>query len=160
MKGFPIGITLALALILGGCASGMSYSKVEAELPALREDQGRIYIYTPIRNFALNFQPEVLVNRTSVGSSHSGTFLVVDKPAGEYQIVADKQASFSAFSGQQKSIPASVYLEAGSSAYVRMQIENEELAIRAAAIPVSPEDGQREVQRLSYRGGNAVPGSH
>lgn len=157
MRKHSLVITGALALVLGACAAGISYSKVEAQLPALAGDQGRIYIYTPIRNFALNFQPEVLVNGASVGQSHSGTFLVVDQSAGEYRIEAAKQASFSAFSGQLSSVPANIFLAAGSNAYVRMRVENEQLALRAESIAVNAGDGQRDLRELSYRGGNALP---
>ena len=152
-------MTAALALALGACAGGVSYSQVEAQLPALAADRGRIYIYTPPRNFALNFQPEVLVAGASVGQSHSGTFLVVDRRAGEYRIEAAKQASFSAFSGQLSSVPANIFLAAGSKLYVRMQIEDEQLALRAESVAVPAEDGQRALRELSYRGGNALPTS-
>ena len=59
--------------------------------------------------------------------------------------------------GQLSSVPANLFLAAGSKLYVRMQIEDEELALRAESVAVPAEDGQRALRELSYRGGNALP---
>ena len=146
-----------LALLGGACAGGISYAKIQTQLPALAANQGRIYVYTPVRGFAHNFQPQVLVNGEDVGQSRSGSFLVLNRPAGTYRIEAAKQASFSAFSGQQPSVPANIYLAAGSRAYIHMQVENEELALRAVAISEDPADAERDLRELRYLGGNALP---
>jgi len=81
---FKIGMVLFTAVCLLGCAGQGKdgFDQVEARLPELAADSGRIYIYTPIRHLTLDFVPKVLVNGKSVGHSLSGTFLVVDEPAG------------------------------------------------------------------------------
>lgn len=152
----PVVGTL-LALLISACAGGGGYAKIEEQLPALTGNQGRIYIYTPVRDFARNFQPPVLVNREVVGVSRPGTFLVVDRPAGEYSVEAGEQASFAAFGGELKSVPASIYLTSGTTTYMRIQVENDELALRARSISENSENGQRELRTLTYQGGNALP---
>ena len=145
-----------LALLSGACAGGIGYPKIEAQLPALEDNQGRIYIYTPVRGFAHNFQPQVLVDGEAVGESRSGTFLVVDRPAGEYRVEAAKQASFAAFAGQLNSVPANIFLAAGTTAYVRIQVENDQLALRAESISEDSQSGQRNLRTLTYLGGDAL----
>ena len=92
MKKFRISMGLLIVLCALGCAGQGKdgFAQVEARLPELTAGSGRIYIYTPIRSFFLDFVPKVLVNGKPVGHSLSGTFLVVDEPAGDYTVdVAD-----------------------------------------------------------------------
>jgi len=151
-----IGIFGAVALlaIATACASGPSFSQAEAELPVLAAGQGRIYLYTPGRSFALSFRPPVLVDGEPMGHSRAGSFLVVDRPAGKYTVEAGKQASFSNFSGQLHSVPATVSVSAGESAYVAMEVENTGFALRVAAITIDPANGPDAVRHLTYAGGN------
>ena len=146
-----------LALLLSACASGSGYAKIEDQLPTLTGNQSRIYIYTPVRDFALNFQPQILVNREAVGVSRPGTFLVVDRPSGDYSLEADKQATFAAFGGELNSVAASIYLAPGTTAYVRMQVDDDGLALRAESISEDSENGQHDLRNLTYQGGNALP---
>lgn len=150
--GAVVGLALATA-----CASGTPYSKVEAELPPLAAGQARLYIFTPARGFALSFRPPVLVDGEPVGHSRAGSFLVVDRPAGEVTVTADKQASFSSFGGQLHSVPARVSLSAGANAYVEMEVESTGVALRVMAVTLDPAGGQDAIRRLTYAGGNVSP---
>lgn len=148
---------MILCWLAAGCASQPSYQKIQAELPALSGDAGRIYIYTPIRDTFLDFVPEVLVNGKSVGMSRSGTFLVLDRPPGEYTIEAAQEASFAAFGNQKASVPARISLKKGETAYVRLHMLSNELFAQVKSIPEDAAAGQLELRTLSYQGGNAMP---
>ncbi len=157
MPKFRVLMSLLILLLAAGCASQPSYQKIQAELPALSADEGRIYIYTPIRDFFMNFVPEVLVSGESVGLSRSGTFLVVDRPPGADTIDAAEAASFSAFGNQKASEAARISLKAGETVYVRLHVVNGEFFVQVKSIPEDAAAGQLELSTLSYQGGNAVP---
>ncbi|MFP6640456.1 MAG: DUF2846 domain-containing protein [Myxococcota bacterium] len=157
MQNFRTQAVWLILFLVVGCASETSYQKMQAELPALSSDNGRIYIYTRIRADFLDFSPNVLVNGEPVGQSRSGTFLVVDRRPGSYTIEAAKEASFSAFGGQMKSEPARISLVAGQSAYVRLHVVNSEYFVQVKAILEDPAAAHLELSTLSYEGGNALP---
>jgi hypothetical protein len=146
--------TLCLALVSVGCASTPLYSEVQAQLPAPAPGHGRLFLFTPGRNFALSFHPTILVNGEAAGRSNAGSFLVIDRPAGEYTIEADKQASFASFSGQLQSVPTSVRLTAGEPTYVEIEVENMGFAVRVAATSLDPTNAQKAIRHLRYDGGD------
>ena len=154
-----IGMGLWIVICLLGCAGQgkNGFDQVEARLPELASDSGRIYIYTPIRHLTLDFVPKVLVNGTSVGRSLSGTFLVVDEPAGEYTVDVADEKSFSNSGGQIKSEPATISLKAGETRYVRLHAINSDYFIQMKSIPEDAKNGQRDLKILSFNGGNVLP---
>ena len=159
MQKIRIGGVLWVVIVLLGCAGQGKdgFDQVEARLPALKGDMGRIYIYTPIRHLTLDFVPKVLVNGDSVGRSLSGTFLVVDEPAGDYTVDVANEASFSNSGGQIKSEPATVSLKAGETRYVRLHAINSDYFIQMKSIPEDAKNGQRDLKILSFNGGNVLP---
>lgn len=159
MHQFIFLIVAVLTGLSGACASSTSSVKLKAELPALATDEGRIYIYTPFRDFARNFQPRVLVNGKSIGHSRPGTFLVLDQPSGEYTIEAAKEASFADFSGQLESIPVHIFLAPFETTYIRMQVDNAGFALHVSSIAEDAKNGRRDISTLTYQGGNASTGS-
>ncbi len=159
MQKFRIAVGLWVAVCLLGCAGQgkEGFDQVEARLPELTGSLGRIYIYTPIRHLTLDFVPKVLVNGTSVGHSLSGTFLVVDEPAGNYTVDVANDPSFSDSGGQIKSEPATVSLKAGETLYVRLHAMNSDYFIQMKSIPEDAKNGQRDLKILSFNGGNVLP---
>lgn len=156
---FRIGMSLWIALCAIGCAGqGMNgFAQVEARLPELAAGSGRIYIYTPIRSFFLDFVPKVLVNGQPVGHSLSGTFLVVDEPAGDYTVDVAEEKIFSDSGGQMKSDPATVNLKVGETTYIRLHAMDSQYFIQMKSIPEDEKNGQRDLKILSYNGGNVLP---
>ena len=146
--------SLCFALVVFGCASTKLYSEVQAQLPAPAPGEGRLFLFTPGRNFALSFHPTILVNGDSIGRTTAGSFLVIDRPAGEYTIEADKQASFASFSGQLQSVPTSVTLTAGERTYVELEVQNLGFALRVATTALDPSKAQTAIRLLRYDGGN------
>ena len=159
MKKFRISMGILIALWAIGCAGQGKdgFEQVEARLPELSAGSGRIYIYTPIRSFFLDFVPKVLVNGKPVGHSLSGTFLVVDEPAGDYTVDVADDKVFSDSGGQIKSDPATVNLKVGETAYIRLHAMDSQYFIQMKSIPEDEKNGQRDLKILSYNGGNVIP---
>ena len=159
MKSLKILGSFGILLFFVACAGSGSngFTEVKERLPEMGSKGGRIYIYTPIRNFFLDFVPPVLVNGKKVGVSRSGSFLVVDEPAGQYTVTVGDEKIFSDSGGQIKSEPATISLEAGETAYIRFYAVNSEYFIQMKSIPEDAENGERDLKTLSYQGGNVKP---
>ena len=156
---FRISMGVLIVLWAIGCAGQGKdgFAQVEARLPELTAGSGRIYIYTPIRSFFLDFVPKVLVNGKPVGHSLSGTFLVVDEPAGDYTVDVADEKIFSDSGGQLKSESATVKLKAGETAYIRLHAMDSTYFIQMKSIPEDEKNGQRDLKILSFNGGNVLP---
>ena len=159
MQKSRIWMGLLIALFALGCAGQGrdGFAQVEARLPEVSAGSGRIYIYTPIRTFFLDFVPKVLVNGKPVGHSLSGTFLVVDEPAGDFIVDVAEEKVFADSGGQLKSEPTTVKLKAGETAYVRLHAMDSTYFIQMKSIPEDAKNGQRDLKILSYNGGNVIP---
>ena len=159
MQKFRISMGVLIVLWAIGCAGQGKdgFAQVEARLPELTAGSGRIYIYTPIRSFFLDFVPKVLVNGKPVGHSLSGTFLVVDEPAGDYTVDVADEKIFSDSGGQLKSESATVKLKAGETAYIRLHAMDSTYFIQMKSIPEDEKNGQRDLKILSFNGGNVLP---
>ena len=153
-KGF---VAAALCFAFACAGAGNRYADVEARLPAPAAGQGRMFIYTPGRGFALSFRPSVLVDGQPAGHSREGSFLVVDRPAGEYTVEVGRQGSFANFSGQLASTPARVTLRAGKRVYLEVQVVTAGPALQANVIPVHGPGGRNGIVDLAYEGGNVSP---
>lgn len=100
-----------LAVALGGCAtSGPRFHEVQASMPALPADQGRIVLYRST-SFGAVIQPSIKLNGTVVGGSTPYGFYFVDRPAGDYTVSATTES-------EQK---VSFTLSAGEERFVRLQ---------------------------------------
>jgi hypothetical protein len=68
-----------------GCATGSKYSQMKASIPALAQDNGRIYFYR-IAELGAAVQPAVKLNGEEVGTAKPDGFFYVDRPPGNYTV--------------------------------------------------------------------------
>jgi hypothetical protein len=96
-------------LVLAACAGGPQFSQMQANLPIVSADQGRIFIY---RSTVLGaaIQPSVKINGDVVGSAVPRGFFYVDRPPGDYEIATATEVTRT----------LSLKLEAGQTRYVRL----------------------------------------
>jgi len=136
-----IVVAAFIALALGACASGPTYSSMQTAIPNVASDKGRIFIYrTAVVGLAI--QPDVRVNGEVVGSAAPQGFFYVDRPAGNYTIAATTEVERS----------LSVTLAPGQTRYVRLAF-----SIGLFAGHVSPElvddaEGAKDIVGLHYTG--------
>jgi hypothetical protein len=80
-------LILAAALALAGCATtGPRFSEIEARIPAVPADDGRIYFYRKSIFFGDGLRPPVKLNGQDVGRPVPNGFFFVDRPAGDYVV--------------------------------------------------------------------------
>lgn len=107
-KDFYFLIVASAFIIMQGCASGgPTYATVSKNLPEIANSSGRIFFYRDSKNQASLIQPNLYVDGQSIGSSVSGGFYYLDKPAGIYEIKCS-------------SSKISLRVEAGKTYYIEM----------------------------------------
>jgi len=70
---------VAAGLLLGACASHLSYSEMQALMPPQPADKGRIYLYRESAFIGNLITPDIVVNGKMVGVSNPGTFFYIDR---------------------------------------------------------------------------------
>lgn len=134
-------VLFALAL-LSGCASGMKYTELKPQLPALKEGHGRIVVYRP-SSFGALIKPDVQLNENEViGQSKSRGFFFVDRPAGQYSCSAKTEV--------KRSI--SFELEPGETKYVRNFMTIGFVAGHLQFELAEAAKAEEELQTMSYTG--------
>lgn len=118
---------------------------------------GRIVVYGAIRDEALEWHPEVLVDGTPIGRSRELTFLATDRPPGIHTITIGTEQRDAAFGTQGASGNATVPLEAGSTAYVQLLVEAPPGMVRATLVPMDPPTGNRDVQKMRLAPPSTAP---
>ena len=106
-----ISIVVA-GLLLNACASHLSYSEMQALMPAQPADKGRIYFYRESAFMGNLITPDIVVNGKTVGTSNPGTFFYVDREPGDYQV----------FCGMGTLNQTGFTLAAGQDVYVRTTV--------------------------------------
>ena len=79
--------TLALGLLLAGCATGAKYTEVASTIAPVPPSQGRIYFYRPSALGAA-VQPDIKLNGQKVGTAKPHGFYFVDRAPGDYEVSA------------------------------------------------------------------------
>ena len=79
--------TLALGLLLAGCATGAKYTEVASTIAPVPPAQGRIYFYRPSALGAA-VQPDIKLNGQKVGTAKPHGFYFVDRTPGDYEVSA------------------------------------------------------------------------
>lgn len=134
-------VTAIMALALGACASGPTYSSMQGSIPSLAADKGRIFIYrTAVIGAAV--QPDVRVNGEVVGSAVPQGFFYVDRPAGNYTITTATEVERS----------LSVTLAQGQMRYVRLAISLGLFAGHVSPELVDDAEGAKDISDLHYTG--------
>ncbi|MDB5978647.1 MAG: hypothetical protein JWR07_5407 [Nevskia sp.] len=99
-------------LLLGACTRDLSYTEMQALLPAQPADKGRIYFYREVAYLGNLITPDVVLNNKPVGTSNPGAFFYVDREPGDYTV----------FCGKGEYNVATFTLAAGQEVYVRTKI--------------------------------------
>lgn len=138
-----MGIALALAWLLAGCAAtGPKFAEVEASIPTLRAGEGRVYFYRDVSGVGAAVKPDIRLNGQVVGSVAPGGFFFVDRPAGTY----------TASSSTETDTSVQFQLADGQSAYLQFSITmglmvgRPQLALRGEA------EGKAQLPALAYVG--------
>ncbi len=134
-------LAVGLAL-LSGCASGMKYAEVKAQMPPLKEGEGRIVVYRP-SSIGFLITPDVYLNETEViGQSKSKGFFYVDKPAGQYECSGHTEVKRS----------VSFALEAGETKYIRNYLTIGVIAGHLQFELADQAKAEEELQSCSFTG--------
>ncbi len=134
-------LTLVSVLLLSACAAGPTFKDYEANIPALSNDIGRIYVYRPSA-FGAAVKPRVWLNDEEVGQAVSQGFFFVDRPAGDYKIATSTEAKRS----------LSFTLEPGSERYVRLEVKMGLLVAQIKPVLVENEVGKKQIEKTKYIG--------
>jgi len=86
-----LGLLLGALGLVGCGATGPRYSEIEAKLPPLDKEQGRVFFYRP-SIIGAAIQPDVRLDGQVVGVSQPNSFFFVDRPAGEYKASAKTES--------------------------------------------------------------------
>jgi hypothetical protein len=104
-------LVLSLAVVLTGCASGIKHKDMQASIPALQADKGRIYFYRNASMLGAALQPNILLDGKVVGESRPGGFFFVDSSAGNHEVSAstevEKKLTFTLDKGEVKYVKTS-----------------------------------------------------
>jgi hypothetical protein len=136
-----LGMAL-MALCLVGCgATGPRYSEMAKNLPALKEDQGRVFFY---RNSVLGaaVQPDVRIGGAVVGTSQPNSFFYVDRPAGIYQASARTEVENT----------ISLKVQPQKEIFVQMGIQMGLFVGHPTFSQVTESQGKGDMQTLAYGG--------
>jgi hypothetical protein len=132
---------LALAALVGGCATGPKFSDISPSQGTVAPDKGRIYVYrTAILGAAV--QPEVKVNGQVVGRAIPNGFFYVDREPGDYSIATSTEVERH----------LSLVLAKGQTRYVRLNIGMGFFIGHVYPELVENAVGEKEIQQCSYTG--------
>ena len=137
---------VALAVLVGGCASGPRFDEVQASLPSVPQDQGRIFFY---RTGAVGaaVQPEVRLNGSPVGKAAPRGFFFVDRVPGHYEVRVATEV--------EKSV--SFQLEPGQRRYVRLDTQIGLVVGRVVPRLVDEAQASQEIQETKLAGSLPAP---
>jgi hypothetical protein len=136
----------AVVVALAGCAAtGAKYDQVASSMPALKANEGRVYIMRDSGMFGAAMQPEINLNGQVVGKSQPGGFFYVDRPAGNYTATATTET--------EKALTFT--LAPGETKYVRSYVTMGALVGRVNLELLDPDKGRSLLAGLSYTGADA-----
>lgn len=132
----------------GGSASLPAWPEWLAQHGPPASGLGRIVVYGGIRDEALEWHPQVLVDGVPIGRSRERTFLVADRPPGMHVVTIGTEERDAAFGTQGDSGNATVPLSAGRTFYVQLLVEAPPGMVRATLVPMDDPTGNRDVQKM------------
>jgi hypothetical protein len=134
---------VAVAFLAAGCASGPPLSEVQATLPRLAADKGRVWFYRSSSPFGAAIQPTIKLNGEAVGDSVPGGVFFKDVAPGDYAVSTttevDRQLTFTLAAGQER--------------YVKTSIGFGVAVGRIHPELIDPEEARKDIATLSYTGG-------
>jgi hypothetical protein len=139
---FRTAAAVSIVALLSACASGPKMSEVQSSIPALKQDEGRVYFYRSGSMVGAAIQPNIVLNGEVIGVSKPGGFFFVDRAPGAMQVSTstevEKKLSFT--------------LNAGEVRYVKTVIGFGIVAGRVYPELVDKAVGEKEIQDASYTG--------
>lgn len=139
---FIQGLVLCLAVVLTGCASGVKHKDMQASIPAIKADSGRIFFYRSSSMFGAAIQPNILLDGKVVGESQPGGFFFVDSSVGNHEVSTstevEKKVTFTLAKGEVK--------------YVKTSVSFGALVGRIIPELVNAAEGEKELADLSFTG--------
>lgn len=133
---------VAMAALLGACASGPKHAEIQSSIPTVKAGEGRLYIYRESSMMGAAIQPSILVNGKVVGQSKPGGFFFVDLAPGSVEVSTSTEV--------EKKL--SLTLDAGQTRYVRTVIGFGLLVGRVYPELVDNAAGAKAVAETSYIG--------
>jgi hypothetical protein len=137
-------LLLAIGLALVGCASGPKLGDLEAKIPRLTPDQGRVYFY---RNALLGFgsatQSDIKLNGRVIGKCQPNGVFFLDLAPGNYHVSVESEVertlNFTLGKGEEKFVRC--YLKPTFVSMGHMIVEL-----------VDPAEARGEIRDLAYTG--------
>ncbi|TCS36794.1 uncharacterized protein DUF2846 [Paucimonas lemoignei] len=135
-------LVLSLAVVLTGCASGVKHKDMQASIPALKADQGRIYFYRSASMLGAALQPDINLDGKVVGESKPGGFFFVDTNVGNHEVATSTEV--------EKKLTFT--LDKGEVKYVKTSPSFGVMVGRIVPELVNAAEAQNEISDLSYTG--------
>ncbi|HEX4860348.1 MAG TPA: DUF2846 domain-containing protein [Rhizomicrobium sp.] len=148
-KTFALGALLLATLPASQAfAEDTTYAKLHASEPPIAPGQGRIYFYREEQAFiGAALQPTVMINGESTGGrAKPGDYFYIDRPAGTYEISTTTEMK------EVTTVP----LEAGKSAYVKLEVRLGLFVGRISPGLVDPTQGAQEIADCDYHAAKPI----
>lgn len=134
---------IACAALLGGCAaSGPTHQSMEASLPALKADHGRVYFYRPAGMLGAAVQPAIRLDGVVVGESTPNGYFYVDTRAGGHEAATS--------TGVANKLP--FMLDKGETKYIRTRIQRSLIVGHVLPELVGADEARKEIANASFTG--------
>lgn len=88
-------LAVLLAVLLTGCARHLSLADMQASIPPIAANQGRIWFYRSVWGPGSTTQPAITLNGRKVGTSVPGGFFYVDTESGPCVITTATEIDYS-----------------------------------------------------------------
>lgn len=135
-------VVIALAALTGCAATGPSHKDVQASIPVLKADQGRVYFYRNASMLGAALTPDIKLDGKTVGESKQGGFFYVDAAAGSHE----------ASTSTEVSNKLSFVLDKGEVKYVRTKVSMGVLAGHVIPELVGQDEAKKEIGETKYTG--------
>ena len=132
-----------LVMVLTGCAAtGPKFVEMEASVPKLNGDQGRVYFYRGTSMLGSALTPAIKLDGKAVGESKRGGYFFVDAGAGSHEASTSTEATNK----------VTFVLDKGEIKYIRTSVSMGFMAGHVVPELVSAEEAKKELAELSYTG--------
>jgi hypothetical protein len=128
-------------LVVAACASGPTFTELQASTPAPAADGGRIYVYRT-STLGAAIQPAVKLDGVVIGEAKPRGYFYVDRPPGSYKISTETEVDRF----------LSLTLAAGQTRYVRLDPTFGFFVGHISPALVDQQHGQDEIKDCHYTG--------
>jgi hypothetical protein len=131
-------------LALVGCASGPKLGDLQAQLPRLSANQGRVYFYrNPLLGFGSAVQSDIQLNEQKIGNCRPNGVFFVDLAPGDYHVSVTNEVERT----------LNFTLEKGEEKFVRCYLSPTFVSTGHMIVElVDPTEARAEIRDLAYIG--------